>query len=159
MPDGLYERDALAWAEQQSYLLSRLAAGERLNADVDWEHVIEEVRDVGLSELHKCESLLTQAMIHLLKLHAWPASPAVLHWRGETVNFLGDAQLNFSPSMRQRIDMAKLYGKALRVFRAMDDATERELPEMCPFTVDELLADDAAVADMASRLSAPHTSA
>ncbi|MGI4975780.1 MAG: hypothetical protein ACRYG6_02430 [Janthinobacterium lividum] len=29
MPDGLHERDALAWA-------GRLAAGERLNEAVDW---------------------------------------------------------------------------------------------------------------------------
>ncbi|MBV8574866.1 MAG: DUF29 family protein [Acetobacteraceae bacterium] len=51
MPDALYERDALAWAEQQAKLLRRLAAGERLNPSVDWPNVIEEVQDVGLSEL------------------------------------------------------------------------------------------------------------
>lgn len=31
MPDGLYERDALAWSEQQADLLRRLAAGERID--------------------------------------------------------------------------------------------------------------------------------
>ena len=36
MPDGLYDRDALAWAEQQAELLRRLAAGERVNDAVDW---------------------------------------------------------------------------------------------------------------------------
>ena len=49
---GLYERDALAWAEQQAALLDRMAAGERLNEAVDWPNVIEEVRDVGLVPLH-----------------------------------------------------------------------------------------------------------
>jgi hypothetical protein len=34
MPDGRYERDALTWSEQQSDLLRRPAAGERLNAMV-----------------------------------------------------------------------------------------------------------------------------
>jgi hypothetical protein len=68
MPDGLYERDALAWAEQQADLLRRLASGERLNAAVDWPNVIEEVRDVGLSELRACQSLLEQVLAHLLKL-------------------------------------------------------------------------------------------
>ena len=49
MPDGLYDRDVLAWAEKQSALLERLAAGERVNALLVWPHVIEEVRDVGVS--------------------------------------------------------------------------------------------------------------
>ena len=35
MPDGLYERDALLWSEQQADLLRRLAEGERLNAAVE----------------------------------------------------------------------------------------------------------------------------
>ena len=51
MPDGLYERDALAWAERQAALLRRLASGERLNETVDWPNVIDEVEDVGLSDL------------------------------------------------------------------------------------------------------------
>ena len=71
MPDGLYERDALAWAERQAGLLRRLAAGERLNEPVDWPHVIEEVQDVGLSELRACKSLLRQILVHLQKLHVW----------------------------------------------------------------------------------------
>ena len=65
-------RDALAWAEQQAALLRRLAAGERLNEAVDWPNVIEELQDVGLSELRACRSLLAQALAHLLKLRGWP---------------------------------------------------------------------------------------
>ena len=58
MPDGLYERDAFAWSERQADLLRRLAAGERVNEAVDWPYVIEEVQDLGLSELRACRSLL-----------------------------------------------------------------------------------------------------
>ena len=76
MTDGLYERDSLAWAEQQPALLRRLARDERLNAAVDWPHVIEEVQGVGLSELRACQSLLQQALVHLLELHAWPQNEA-----------------------------------------------------------------------------------
>ncbi len=54
--DSLYERDALAWAEQQGALLRRLAAGEAVNEAVDWPNVIEELQDVGLSELRACRS-------------------------------------------------------------------------------------------------------
>jgi hypothetical protein len=50
MLDDLYDRDALAWSEHQAGLLRRVARGERVN-EVDWEHVIEEIEDAGLSEL------------------------------------------------------------------------------------------------------------
>ena len=79
MPDGLYERDILAWSEQQAELLRRLVLGERVNDAVDWAGVIEEVHDVGALQLRACRSLLRQAMLHLLKVRAWPDSVAVSH--------------------------------------------------------------------------------
>jgi hypothetical protein len=146
MPDSLYEHDALAWSERQADLLRRLMAGERVNDAVDWPNVIEEVQDVGLSELRACHSLLLQAMTHLLKLHAWPGSQSAPHWRGEAGVFLDDAGQRFTPSMRQRIELEALYAKALRRAReATDDAgAPRPLPDACPFTLDELLAGDLA---------------
>jgi hypothetical protein len=154
MPDGLYEHDALAWAEQQADLLRRLAAGERLNAAVDWPNVIEEVQDVGLSELRSCRSLLRQALVHLLKLHAWPGSQAAAHWRDEVAGFLDDARDRFAPSMRQRLDLDDLYADASdRVQAGTDDAgAARPLPEGCPFTLDELLAKRRDVAALAAKL-------
>ena len=142
--DSLYDTDALAWSEQQADLLRRLAAGERLNEVVDWANVIEEVGDVGLSQLHACESLLEQALAHLLKGRAWPSSRSVGHWMDEADAFLGDAGRRFSPSMRQRIDLDRLYARALgRVRRATDrTGAPRELPPALPFTLQELLAAD-----------------
>ena len=155
MPDGLYERDALAWAEQQSELLRRLAAGERLNAAVDWPNVIEEVRDVGLSELRACQSLLEQALAHLLKLHALPESQAAKHWRDEIRTFLHDVQRRFTPSMRQRIGLDDLYDKAAgRARAAAGDIgiTACSLPDACPFTLDDLLAGRLTVAELLGKL-------
>ena len=146
MPDGLYEHDALAWAEQQATLLRRLAAGERVNDAVDWPNVIEELQDVGLSELRSCQSLLLQAMTHLLKLHAWPGSQSATHWRGEAGVFLDDAERRFTPSMQQRIGLEVLYAKVLRRAREATDAAgaPRPLPDACPFELDGLLAGDLA---------------
>lgn len=146
MPDGLYERDALAWAEQQAELLRRLAGGERVNDAVDWPNVIEEVQDVGLSELRACRSLLQQAMTHLLKLHAWPGGQAAAHGHDEVGVFLDDAADRFAPSMRQRIGLGELYAKALRRAQTSQDVTgtPRPLPETCPLTLDELLAGNVA---------------
>ncbi len=146
MPDGLYERDALAWAEQQAALLRRVADGELINHAVDWARVIEEVADVGLSELRACRSLLRQAIVHLLKLRAWPGSTAAAHWRGEVLGFLDDARDRFTPSMRQRLDVEAIYREALRKVRSEgEDGPEvMALPEACPFGLEELLAEDPA---------------
>jgi hypothetical protein len=42
-----YDTDILRWAEHQTDLLRRLAAGERMNDQVDWENVVEEIGRVA----------------------------------------------------------------------------------------------------------------
>ncbi len=152
MPDGRYDHDILQWAEAQASLLRRLARGELVNDAIDWPHVIEEVQDVGLSELRACESLLRQALRHLLKLHLEPNAPAVAHWRGEVVGFLGDAAARFTPSMRQRIDLPSLWALALRQVAAELNIRPASLPAGCPFTLDALLAPDADPASLAAQI-------
>ena len=156
MPDGLYERDILIWSEEQARLLQRLAAGEPgVNAAVDWPNLIEEVQDVGLSLLKACESRLRQAMVHLLKLHAWPSSRSAGHWRSETLGFLADARSRYSPSMRQRLDLDGIYRLAVRqVLVITDDSGEpRAHPAQCPFTWDDLLGDDPDIHALTARLA------
>ena len=155
MPDGLYERDALAWADRQAALLRRLAAGEGVNEAVDWPHVIEEVQDVGLSELRACQSLLEQALTHLFKLHAMPDSLSAKHWRDEIQAFRHDVQRRFTPSMRQRIGLDDLHRKAaVRARTAMEDdgIVPRPLPKECPFTLDELLDEGFGAAALVAKL-------
>ena len=45
----LYEADILAWSENQAALLRRLATGERVNNQIDWANVVEEIESVGRS--------------------------------------------------------------------------------------------------------------
>ena len=46
----------------------------------------------------------------------------------------------FSPSMRQRIDLARLYRRALHVMpETIDGLSPRPVPQVCPVTLDELL--------------------
>jgi hypothetical protein len=140
MPDSLYERDVLAWSQHQADLLRRLGRGERVN-DVDWTHLAEEIEDVGLSELHSVESFLTLILVHLLKVHIWPDSPATGRWRGEIVAFQNNAKRRFTHSMRQKLDIGALYADATEQIRAMEPATApgAELPAVAPFTLDQLL--------------------
>jgi hypothetical protein len=136
MPDGLYERDVLAWSQHQADLLRRLARGERVN-DVDWTNIAEEIEDVGLSELHSVESFLTLIVVHLLKLNAWPDSEACGHWREEVVTFQTNARRRFAPSMAQRIDVDELYRDAIKRSRA--GAPNTRFPPDNPFALEGLL--------------------
>ena len=145
MSDDLYERDILVWSERQADLLRRVARGERVN-DVDWDHVVEEIEDVGLNYLHSVQSYLRLMLVHLLKVRGWPDSPSAVHWRGEIGTFQADAVQRFTPSMRQRIDLAKIYQKvrASQLGLRYDEIDGRAGPAECPVSLDELLTLDRA---------------
>ncbi len=140
----LYDADILVWSEQQAAQLRRFAVSERLNADSpDWPNIIEEIESVGREQLHSMEALLVQALVHMLKAEGWKLARDVESWRADARRFRDDAASRFSPSMRQRIDLAKLYARALRGLpRMMDDQPPSALPAECPVTLDELLSDD-----------------
>lgn len=141
-----YEADILLWSEHQAELLRRLAAGERVNDQVDWENLIEEVESVGNEQLHAVNSLLRQALLHMLKAEAWPLSSEVPHWQAEARGFRADAADRYVPSMRQRINLARIYRLARRGLpETIDRQPPLPTPEICPVTLDELLSDDTAL--------------
>jgi len=154
MPDDLYDRDILAWSEHQSALLRRVANGERLNG-VDWDHVVEEIEDVGLSELNAVRSYLRQMLVHLLKIYGWPDHSACRHWRSEVVAFQTELKDHFAPSMRRRIDLTTVYRRSLLQVEplAYDDQPPRPWPEACPFSLDDLLTLDHAALE--AKLASP----
>jgi hypothetical protein len=142
MSGDLYEADILEWSEHQAALLRRVAAGERPNdRDLDWTNIAEEIESVGREQRHAVESLLVQALVHMLKAEAWPLSREAPGWLAEAIRFRGDAARRFTPSMRQRISLDKLYASALR---AMPETIDGQPPlpvrhAACPVTLDELL--------------------
>ena len=140
----LYDADVLLWSEQQADLLRRRAAGELVNeAELDWPNIAEEIEAVGSEQRHAVESLLVQALIHRLKAAAWPEASAVPHWEAEARVFLDDARRRFVPSMRQRLDLARLYRQALRGLPVtLDGQPPQPVPEVCPATLDELMTEE-----------------
>ena len=145
MQDDRYERDILAWSLHQADLLRRVASGKRVN-DVDWSHVVEEIEDVGLSQLNAVRSCLRQMLVHLLKLHLSPDSAAANHWGQGVMTFQADAEQRFSPPMRQLIDVDAIYARAARQVRGaeMDGVPAVALPDRCPVGLDALLTQDVA---------------
>lgn len=141
--DGLYDADVLEWSEHQAGLLRRVASGESCNEAPDWANIIEEVESVGRSQISAVRSLLVQAILHDLKCMAWPDSREVPHWRAEARGMRGDAAEAFTPSMRQRIDVADLYRRALRRLPdTINLVPPAPLPQTCLLTLDALLAEE-----------------
>jgi hypothetical protein len=141
--NDLYEADVLLWSEQQAALLRRMGAGDRVNDQVDWENVAEEIESVGRSQLSAVRSHIVQALLHDLKAEAWPVAREAPHWRSEARRARLDAAEAYVPSMHQRINLAELYAKALRIMpETIDGTPPRPVPAQFPVTLDELLADE-----------------
>jgi len=136
---GLYDADILVWSEQQAEQLRRRAA----NA-LDWDNLAEEIKDLGLSQLHAVMLHLRLALLNDLKAEAWPLSRDVPHWRAEARGHRDDARQRFTPSMAQRIDVEKLYRQARRRMpETIDEVRPLPVPDSCPVSLDELLSEDA----------------
>ena len=140
----LYDRDIVLWSERQADLLRRHAAGERMNeASLDWANIIEEIESVGNEQINAVRSLLRQALIHALKIQAWPGTPHVTHWRAEADDFREQASERFVPSLCQRLDLADIYRRARRQLpRHVDGQPPLPVPQTCPDTLDQLLGGD-----------------
>ena len=135
-----YDEDILLWSERQGDLLRRIAAGEPVNERPDWANIIEEVESVGREQLHAVESLLFQALLHMLKAEGWPQSRDVENWLSDARGFRVQARRRFVPSMRQNIDVASIYEDALKALPArMDNQPPQPFAQVCPMALDELL--------------------
>jgi hypothetical protein len=136
-----YDTDILIWSEHQGALLRRRAAGGLVNdAEMDWPNIAEEIEDVGRNQLHAVESRLVQALRHMVKAQAWPASLDAPSWRADAIDFRRQARRRFAPSMRQKIDLAALYADAVAAMpAAIDGQAPLPIPDTCPVTLDELL--------------------
>ena len=75
-----YDDDFYAWTQEQARLL-REAARERLNTPIDWDHVAEEIEDMGRNDRRAINSHLARIIEHLLKLEFSPASDPRSGWR------------------------------------------------------------------------------
>jgi Domain of unknown function DUF29 len=135
-----YKADILTWSERQASLLRRIAAGEKIIDQIDWENVIEEVDSAGRRQLTEVRSLLVQALASMLKAWAWPGRPEIPRWQTEARGFQREATDLLTPSMLRRININDFYFKAIRLLpKLIDDEQPLLFPTECPFTLDDLL--------------------
>jgi len=136
----LYDADILEWSEHQVRLLRQRLEGKPGSEAPDWPNIIEEIESVGRGQLSAVKTLLSQALAYDLKCQAWPQAPNIPHWQAEARGLRGDAAEAYTPSMRQRIDVADLYRRALARLPDTIDG-QAPLPPLttCDLTLDNLL--------------------
>jgi hypothetical protein len=100
---------------------------------------------LGKSELRAVTSHLESLLVHLLKAAFSAANQPRAGWLNEADSHQDLARQAFWPSMRHKIDLSRLWDRAIRqTNRQLAEHGEAELPREtpCPFTQDELLAED-----------------
>ena len=120
----------------------------RPNQPVDLRHVAEEIQELGKEQRNALRSWTARIIEHLLLLEYSPARGPRRGWIAETVNRRQEIADRLTPTLRR--DLARrrlqLYAEARRnLARKLERYGEAEvvaqLPERCPWTLDQILGD------------------
>ncbi len=137
----LYEQDLYAWSEAQADLLRR-----RRFSELDLEHVVEEIEDVGGSLYREVRSRVRTIIEHLLKLEHSAATEPRAGWERTLRTQRADLAEDLTPSLRPRIErgFARFY-EAARIEAAAalrahgEPAAADALPLASPYTLDQTI--------------------
>ena len=140
MNNMLYEEDFYTWTHQQSEILR-----QRQFDQLDLSHLIEEITDLGNRHYDQLESRFIQLIAHLLK---WQ----VQHWRRSnswraTIRVQRtsiDKLLRRNPGLKSRIEEAltESWTEARDLAIAETDLPDDNFPEICPFSLEEIMNHD-----------------
>lgn len=136
----VYEADFHAWVQSQAALLR---AG-RL-AELDLEHLAEELESMGASERRELGSRLKVLLQHLLKWRLQPGGRSS-SWRG-TIDEQRDQLerlLEQSPSLQRLLpDRLPLeYARARRAAMLETELPLEQFPSSCPYPLEQILDPD-----------------
>jgi hypothetical protein len=143
-PDArLYEDDLYAWSRRQAELLRA-----RRFEDLDLDHLIEEVEDVGASLYRSVRSRIRTIIEHLLKLEHSPTREPRAGWRDTLITQRSDPREDITPTLRARVmaELPVIFERArndagLRLREHGEDAAADALPLTCPYTLDQIMGD------------------
>ncbi|MEH2409863.1 DUF29 domain-containing protein [Nostoc sp.] len=163
MNNQLYEQDFNLWRES---IIEQIK--EHRFYDIDWEHLLVELEDMGKSEKRSFMSNLTILIAHLLKLTVQSDAPEMMQtsWYSSVTEhrFRVKKDLSENPSFKNYITevISQAYADArkLAIKEAYADArklaikeskkaklgvrkpTDAEYPLDCPFLIEQLLDED-----------------
>lgn len=140
----LYEADFHAWALEQAALLR----DPDRRGQADFDRVAAELECLAREELRVVEKGLVSAFIGLIQSAGDLGPEGRRRTEREVLTGLLDASDGFTPSMRERLDLGELWGRARNRARREAELIGRgwtDPGETCPFTLDQLLAEDVEV--------------
>jgi Domain of unknown function DUF29 len=147
MPDGpRYEDDFYAWTQYQAEVLRTLRTRDNR---FDRGNVAEEVEDLGRNYRDAVRSQVRRILEHLLKLGYSPARDPRFDWLNTIIDARAVVDDKLSPTLRRDVEetLDRLYATARK--RAAVDLQKygegeaaAALPENCPYTIDQILAED-----------------
>jgi hypothetical protein len=113
MPDDLYDQDFYLWTQAQAAALRARAGGS--NA-LDYEHLAEEVEDLGRAERNRAESHVRQIIAHLYKISATRKAEPIGHWQVEILEHRTAVERVLTGAIRRELD-ANLDAITQRAYR------------------------------------------
>ena len=136
---GLYQRDETAWLEAMSEMIRR----GRLE-ELDYSNLAEYLADMARRDRREVESRLTVLISHMLK---WTHQPQYRSgsWKGTIIAQRQElGRLVRQGVLRNHAEavLAEIYAHAVERAAAETDLAANAFPEVCPYTLDELLTAD-----------------
>lgn len=134
-----YEEDFYGWAMANAALLKKGKFNQ-----VDINHIIEEMENLGASEKRELVSRLSQLIMHLLKWHFQPTM------RGHSWIYSIRAQrkqtkihLKDNPSLKSKLAEILLDSYDVAISEAAKETSldEKNFPSECPYTFDQIIDD------------------
>jgi hypothetical protein len=136
----LYDTDFVEWTAHTAGLLRE----GRLD-DVDLEHLAEEIEDLGRNDQHTVLSHLSRLLKHQIKRKIQPERDGS-SWRSSVTTSREKIELKIadSPSLRLLLEknLQKSYRQAIKDALFETGLKSADLPQQCPYTLDELLERD-----------------
>ena len=139
----LYDEDFYVWAQNQAKLLR-----ERRFDELDLEHLLEEVEDLGGALRRSARLHVMMILEHLLKLQHRPESERRLGWREAVRRERSELLNDLTPSLQRHLAdrLPDLYDRARHDAEGSlrdhgEHAAADALPKACPYTFDQITGD------------------
>lgn len=134
----LHETDFNLWIEAV-----KKAIAERDFDNMDWDHLIEEIEDMGASQKRALRSYTQRLIEHIFKIQYWQSERErnLNGWKSEIINFRTEIQniLEDSPSLRNYLveNYPNWYRKSMQKYQKNNLF---QVPQHSPIELEKILA-------------------
>ncbi|MBY3594181.1 DUF29 family protein [Rhizobium bangladeshense] len=133
----LYDDDFVTWTRQQADALRTMPA----NSGLDIDHLVDEIEGLGRTAIADLSNTIRQVLRGLIRRSIDPSSVSI----EDICTGQSEAIIRADAGVWRHVDLDRLWWLAKRSFDA-------DLPDSCPFTIEQMIAEDFDVSRMAASL-------